>query len=99
MKPLIALVLILGLAACGPKLPSGVERDRLAQAVGERVGDPGTCVVLAEAGSGKVLWESAKSYVCLRNLPSCTTADQINVEGLASRPSFRSTDDARSKTQ
>jgi hypothetical protein len=76
---------ILLLAACAPKGPKGVDPDVLAQAVGESVGDPGTCVVLAERDSGKVLWRSAKPIVCARALPSCVGSGRMTVEDLADR--------------
>lgn len=86
MKPMrvIAGVMAgLALVACSPKAPAGVDAGELAQAVGQAVGDPGTCVILAQTGSGKVLWRSAKSYVCSRTLPSCVSAKEISVEALA----------------
>ena len=85
MKPLKASVLTaaLAMAACSPSGPKGVDTNVLAEAVGEAVGDPGTCVVLAERGSGKIVWRSAKSYVCGRTLPSCVTPAERSVEDLA----------------
>jgi hypothetical protein len=87
MKPprVFALAILAVLAACAPSGPKGVDPDVLAQAVGEAVGDPGTCVVLAERESGKVVWRSAKSYVCGRTLPSCVAPTETSVEGLAKR--------------
>ena len=78
-----ALALSLALVACAPKGPEGVDPDILAQAVGQSVGDPGTCVVLAERETGKIVWKSAKSYVCARTLPSCVTSAERSVEDLA----------------
>lgn len=88
MKPqgVLAVLAVLTLGACAPKGPPGVDARVLAEEVGMVVGDPGrTCVVLSEAGSGKVLWRSAKSYVCARTLPACTSAELISVETLARR--------------
>ena len=79
----LAFAILPVLAACAPKGPEGVDPDLLARAVGESVGDPGTCVVLAERDSGKIVWKSAKSYVCARTLPSCVTAGERSVEDLA----------------
>lgn len=82
----VVVLSVLTLAACGPKGPPGVDTQVLAQEVGDVVGDPGsTCVVLIEADSGKVLWRSAKVYVCARELPACTSAEAISVEELARR--------------
>jgi hypothetical protein len=87
MKPLTASILMaaVAMAACSPSGPKGVDTDVLAEAVGEAVGDPGTCVVLAERGSGKIVWRSAKSYVCGRTLPSCVAPTETSVEALAKR--------------
>lgn len=79
----LSVASILLLAACTPKGPKGVDPDLLAQAVGQSVGDPGTCVVLAERETGKIVWMSAKPYVCARTLPSCVTAAERSVEDLA----------------
>ena len=85
MKPsrVLAVAVLMMLAACAPKGPEGVDPDILAQAVGQSVGDPGTCVVLAERETGKIVWKSAKSYVCARTLPSCVTSAERSVEDLA----------------
>lgn len=79
------LLSVMALTACGPSGPKGVDKDLLAQAVGEAVGDPGTCVVLAERGSGKVLWRSTQPIVCARSLPSCVTPEKTTVEVLADK--------------
>ena len=85
MKPsrVLAVAVLMMLAACAPKGPEGVDPDILAQAVGQSVGDPGTCVVLAERETGNIVWKSAKSYVCARTLPSCVTSAERSVEDLA----------------
>ena len=63
MKPsrVLAVAVLMMLAACAPKGPEGVDPDILAQAVGQSVGDPGTCVVLAERDRGTIVWKSDKS--------------------------------------
>jgi hypothetical protein len=79
------LIGTLWLAACAPSGPKGVDPDVLAQAVGDAVGDPGTCVILAERDSGKVLWRSAKPIVCARALPSCVSPARMTVEDLVDK--------------
>lgn len=87
MKPARVLVFLLlaTLAACAPNGPKGVDPDLLAQSVGEAIGDPATCVILAERGSGKIVWRSAKPYVCARTLPSCVSPAETSVESLAAK--------------
>lgn len=40
--------------------------------VGQAVGDFGTCVVVAEAKTGKVLWRSSNMTVCTVDRQACT---------------------------
>jgi hypothetical protein len=65
------------LTACGPRLPAGVDADKLQEAVSDAVGDPNTCVLLGRQGSGEVVWRYNTHTTCARSLPSC--------EGAASR--------------
>jgi hypothetical protein len=62
----------LGLAACQPTAPPGVDHDQLEEAVSRAVGDGNTCVLIARAGSGKLLYRYNTPSVCARELPSCT---------------------------
>ena len=70
----------LGLAACAPKLPQGVDEGVLTQAVGKSIGSPSTCVVIADA-KGKLVWRGGGYITCSRNLPDCgggqTTAETL----------------------
>lgn len=61
----------LSLAACSPGAPPGVNRDDLDAAVSKAVGDPNTCVLIAEAGSGKVLYRYNSATTCAREFPAC----------------------------
>jgi hypothetical protein len=58
------------LAACGGP-PSGVDEFELANAIAGAIGDPNTCVVLAKAPGGQVMWEHQLFAECNRALPSC----------------------------
>ena len=72
----------LALAACAPGAPKGVAKDKLDEAVSDAIGDPATCVMMAEAGSGKVLYRYNTATVCDRVLPSCEGAGQRKLKDL-----------------
>lgn len=72
MRPWCALgLLALGLAACSPGAPKGVTKDKLDAAVSGAIGDPATCVLIAEQGSGRIVYRYNTATVCARTLPSC----------------------------
>lgn len=83
MRPAAFMVLatvVIGLTACAPKLPKGVDEGALTQAVGKSIGSPSTCVVIAEA-NGELVWRGGGYITCSRNLPDCaggqTTAEVL----------------------
>jgi hypothetical protein len=57
------------LAACAPAAPKGVDKAILDEAVSRAIGDPGTCVLVAE--NGKTVYQYGTHVVCGRTLPSC----------------------------
>ncbi|CAN7605957.1 hypothetical protein LJR225_004587 [Phenylobacterium sp. LjRoot225] len=67
----LVLVLASGLAACGPRLPKGVDPDKLDQAVSAAIGDPLTCMLIGRKGSGQVVWRYNTHTTCARTLPAC----------------------------
>lgn len=68
----IALAAALGLAACAkPPVGGGLPSDALDQAIGASIGDPTTCVVIAERSSRKVLYTYGQRFNCVRGLPAC----------------------------
>jgi hypothetical protein len=68
-----AVLAALGLAlgACSPGAPKGVDKDKLDEAVGGAIGDPATCVLIAEEPSGKVVYQFNNHIACGRSLPTC----------------------------
>ncbi|HEY2178317.1 MAG TPA: hypothetical protein VGH15_07020 [Caulobacteraceae bacterium] len=65
-----ALVFLLVLAACapaGPKLPTAA----LDQAIGNAIGDPTTCVIIAERATGRTVYSYNAGFDCTRGLPAC----------------------------
>ena len=89
MRPVVLLIATgLALAGCSPKLPEGVDADRLSAAVGRAIGSPSTCVIVADA-AGKMVWRGGGYITCARNLPTCggtTTTAQTVLEGAAGKP-------------
>ncbi|MCA3186515.1 MAG: hypothetical protein IM650_10935 [Phenylobacterium sp.] len=69
-------------AACSPPLPSGVDPDALKAAVGDAVGDPNTCVLIAEAGTGRIVWRYGSSRSCGTAWPACSGTEVRTVEQL-----------------
>jgi hypothetical protein len=66
-----SLALAALLAACSPGAPEGVDKSVLDAAVSRAVGDPGTCVLLGERGSGELVYRYNSHMVCGRSLASC----------------------------
>lgn len=89
MRSLAVLALALvGLAACAPKLPEGVDEARLSEAVGRAIGGPNTCVLIADK-AGKLVWKAGGYITCARNLPTCrgaTATAQTVLEGAMGQP-------------
>ncbi len=77
----LAFISLLLLAACG-RLPDGVDKTVLMDNVGRAIGDPATCVVLAQAGTGKVLWRSSNLTVCGVERQACTRPGTTTVMAL-----------------
>ena len=69
-------------AACAPPLPKGVDPLMLEQAVGEAIGDPNTCVLVGQAGSGRVVWTYGSPGVCGKVWPACNGTDARDVGAL-----------------
>jgi hypothetical protein len=70
MRARLAIFIALVLAACapsGPKLPS----DALDQAIAASIGDPTTCVIVADRTSGRSVYSYNGGFNCTRGLPAC----------------------------
>lgn len=72
----------LALGACSPSLPKGVDKDKLDQAISEEIGDPNTCVLVGEQGSGRVLYRYNTHTTCARTLPACDAPGTRTVDDL-----------------
>ena len=72
----LLLLSSLALAGCGPKAPEGVDKRVLDAAVSQAVGDPGTCVLIGETGSGDTVHRFGSNVTCGRALPACDGASR-----------------------
>ena len=61
----------LALASCAPGAPKGVDKAKLDEAVSDAIGDPASCLLIAERATGKVVYRYNTATVCARQLPSC----------------------------
>ena len=59
------------LAACSPGAPKGVDKDTLDAAISQAIGDPDSCLLIAEQGSGKLVYRYNTHTACARALPAC----------------------------
>jgi hypothetical protein len=78
----LALAAAALLAACGPRLPKGVDPDKLNDAVSDAIGDPNTCMLIGRQGSGQVVWQYNTHTTCARTLPACDTRGSRTVDDL-----------------
>ena len=64
----------LALNACSPGAPKGVDKDTLDAAVSRAIGDPDSCLLIAEQASGKLVYRYNTHTACARPLPACAGA-------------------------
>ena len=69
------------LAACEPSAPKGVNKDALDSAVSGAIGDPATCVLIAEP-SGRIVYRYNNHIACGRSLPACNAPGTRTLEQL-----------------
>src|SRR5213078_443748 len=73
--PILALGLAAAsLSACSPGAPKGVDKDQLDAAISRAIGDPASCLLIAEQATGKLVYRYNTHTACARPLPSCDTA-------------------------
>jgi hypothetical protein len=72
----------LALASCSPDAPKGVDKTRLDDAVAGAIGDPASCVLIGEPGSGRTVYRYNTHTACGRALPSCVGAGTQTVGDL-----------------
>ena len=84
MRRALAVVAIaILLAACAPHgggatSAGGLPTTQLDNQIAAAIGDPTTCVLLADAATGKVLYRYGDDFNCARGLPACDAPGLIN---------------------
>jgi hypothetical protein len=82
-KPaLFAVLLALAPGACAPRLPAGVDEQRLTREISQAIGDPNTCVLIAPSGTDRPAYRYNTHLTCARILPACSTAGKQSVSDL-----------------
>ena len=75
MRPSLTVLAVaasaLTLAACDPPGPKGIDAEMLRQQVSKAIGDPNTCVLIVEKGSGNVVWRFGGYTTCAMGRPAC----------------------------
>ena len=81
MREMLGLgVVAMLLSGCAPPLPGGVTKTALDSAITQAIGDPNTCVLIAQAG--KVSYRYGSHVVCGKAWPSCRGAEVRKVDDL-----------------
>ena len=78
------------LAACAPK--SAPKGSALDNQIAAAVGDPSTCVLVADATTGKVVYQYGVAFNCDRALPACDQPGSLSARDalkFATRPNGR----------
>jgi hypothetical protein len=88
-----ALLCALALLACAKPAPGGaLPSGALDSAIGAAIGDPSTCVIIAERASGRRLYQYGQDFNCARPLPACDRPGTLtgrNALALAGAPGGR----------
>jgi hypothetical protein len=96
--PAAALLALAALAACTPPAGRGLPHDALDNYIAGAIGDPGTCVLIADRGTGQVVYRYGENVTCARQLPACdrpgTLTDAGALQLIASGPRLASCDSA-----
>lgn len=79
---LVAMCLAATLLAQGCARPAGdgLPADALDHAIGGAIGDPATCVLLADRASRKILYRYGDGFNCARPLPACDRAGRMSAQ-------------------
>jgi hypothetical protein len=80
------------LGACTPPSGKGLAANPLDTQIGAAIGDPTTCVLLADRATGKVVYTYGTDFNCSRALPACDSPGQMSAKDglkLAAEPGGR----------
>ncbi|MDB5425693.1 MAG: hypothetical protein JWQ29_3109, partial [Phenylobacterium sp.] len=57
-------VAALTLSACSPGAPKGVDKAKLDEAISRAIGDPATCLMIADQATGKLVYRYNNHTAC-----------------------------------
>ena len=89
---LAAIALASGLGACTPKSAQGLPTSQLDNQIAAAIGDPSTCLLLADGKTGQVVYRYGDDFNCARTLPACDFSGVLNAKAAlqyARRPGGR----------
>jgi len=72
----------LALAACAPSAPKGVDKAKLDEAVSKAIGDPASCLLIADQASGRLVYRYNTPIACDRELPACDAKGMRTIDQL-----------------
>ena len=70
------------LSACGPSAPKGVDKEKLDEAVSRAIGDPASCLLIADRTTGRVVYRYNTHIACDRELPACDAKGMRSISQL-----------------
>ncbi len=74
-------VAVLAVGACSKPAPaSRLPSDALDHAIGDVIGDPATCVLVAERATRKVVYRYGDDFNCVRGLPACDRPGDLSAK-------------------
>jgi hypothetical protein len=90
--PRALAAVVASLAACTPPSGQGLAKNELDTLVAQAIGDPSTCLLLADRATGQVVYQYGDAINCARPLPRCDGAGVMNARAalqLATEPGGR----------
>jgi len=91
-RVLAALCLFAAFGACAPPAGHGLNTGLLDDQIGKAIGDPATCVLVADRASGEVVYQYGADFNCSRPLPACDAPGVTSAKAalqFAARPGGR----------
>jgi hypothetical protein len=68
------------LCACTPKADRGLHDTQLDTQIAAAIGDPSTCLLLADAKTGQLIYRYGDDFNCSRALPACDASGTLNAK-------------------
>lgn len=77
---LVAALLLSSCAKSPGSAASALPGDALDHAIGDAIGDPTTCVVIAERATRRIVYRYGERFNCVRGLPACDRPGVMSAE-------------------